>query len=61
MTTPKTETLANAAEAIGGNQALARTLGCSVEIIDYWRNEWCEIPERIYQEALEITARRPAG
>jgi hypothetical protein len=58
MKTTTTKTLTNAASAIGGEKALARTLDVSIELLRYWLNGVCEPPKRIHVAAADIAARR---
>jgi hypothetical protein len=59
MATPRTRTLAKAAEDLGGEQALAEALGVNAYALAGWLQGTSDAPDAAYFAALEIVANGP--
>ena len=59
MATPRTRTLAKAAETLGGEQALAEALGVNVYALAGWLRGAIQLPDAPYFAALDIVANGP--
>ena len=59
LATPRTRTLAKAAETLGGEQALAEALGVNVYALAGWLQGASDAPDAAYFAALEIVANGP--
>jgi transcriptional regulator with XRE-family HTH domain len=59
MATSRTRTLAEAAETLGGEQALAEALGVNVYALAAWLRGTSELPDAPYFAALDIVANGP--
>ena len=59
MATPRRRTLAKAAEALGGERALAEALGVNVYALVGWLQGTSDAPDAAYFAALTIVANGP--
>jgi hypothetical protein len=59
MATPRRRTLAKAAETLGGEQAVAETLGVNVYALAGWLQGTSDAHDAAYFAALEIVANGP--
>ena len=59
MATPRRRTLAKAVQTLGGEQALAETLGVNVYTLAGWLQGTSNAPDAAYFAALEIVANGP--
>jgi hypothetical protein len=57
--TPQIRTLQRALENCGGEAALAKALGASVEALSRWLAGAEALPAKVYLVALDLVARRP--
>ena len=60
VSTPQTRTLNRALERCGGEIALAKALGVTIEVLSGWL-AGDDIPPKIYLSALDIVAMGPLG
>jgi len=59
VATCRTRTLAKAAKTLGGEQALAETLGVNVGALAGWLRGTSHLPDALYFTALDIVANGP--